>query len=135
MVTASSFQLFYFSCLPFPQVFEASNNAFRKPQVALKVINISNLTSEEREVDLPKELTALMEVKHRYVVRVYDIFRYREHVFIFMELADGGDLAIYRWHHRPLREALVASWFEEVAEALAYLHFTSTFSYHHLRQT
>ncbi|KAH9389451.1 protein serine threonine kinase [Tyrophagus putrescentiae] len=77
----------------------------------LAVINISNLTSEERKVDLPKELTALMKVKHRYVVRVYDIFRHHEHVFIFMELADGGDLAIYGWHHRPLREALVASWF------------------------
>ncbi len=86
------------------------------------MINISKLTSEEREVDLPKELTALMKVKHRYVVRVYDIFRHHEHVFIFMELADGGDLAIYRWHHRPLREALVASWFQKLAEALAYLH-------------
>ena len=71
-------------------------------------------------MDLPKELTALMEVKHRYVVRVYDIFRHHEHVFIFMKLADGGDLAIYRWHHRPLREALVASWFQKLA--LAYLH-------------
>ncbi len=111
VVTANFFQSFYFSCLPPPQVFEASNTALRKPQVALKVINNSNLTSEEREVDLPKELTALMEVKHQYVVRVYDNFRHHEHVFIFMKLADGGDLAIYRWHHRPLREALVASWF------------------------
>ena len=39
-----------------------------------------------------------------------------------MELADGGDLAIYGWYHRPLREALVASWFQELAEALAYFH-------------
>ncbi|KAH9389211.1 Transcription factor COE2 [Tyrophagus putrescentiae] len=123
------------NCRPFQRGFRGEQHAFRKPQVALKAINISNLTSEEREVDLPKELTALIKVKHRFVVLVYDIFRHREHVFIFIELADGGDLAIYRWHHRPLREALVASWFEEVAEALAYLHFTSTFSYHHLRQT
>ncbi|KAH9403176.1 protein serine threonine kinase [Tyrophagus putrescentiae] len=111
------------------KVFEASNTALRKPQVALKVINTSNLTSEEREVDLPKELTALMEVKHRYVVRVYDIFCHHEHVFIFMELADGGDLAIYRWHHRPLREALVASWFQELAEALAYFHLKIAFAH------
>ncbi|KAH9403129.1 hypothetical protein TYRP_015896 [Tyrophagus putrescentiae] len=82
------------NCRPFQRgnsellsiVFEASNTALRKPQVALKVINTSNLTSEERKVDLPKELTALIEVKHRYVVRVYDIFRHHEHVFIFIEL-------------------------------------------------
>lgn len=80
------------------------------------------LTAEEREIDLPKELRALRKVKHRYIIRVMDIFRHRGHVYIFMERAEGGDLATYRFTHFPLAERLVSAWFLQLMEAISYLH-------------
>lgn len=71
---------------------------------------------------LPRELAALMEVKHPNTVRVYDIFKMSKKIFVFMEFAGGGDLSGYVKVHKCLKEELACFWFTQTSEAVHYLH-------------
>lgn len=71
---------------------------------------------------LPRELSALMEVKHPYAIRVYDIIRANHRIYIFMEFAGNGDITSYVKKNKSLKETLACLWFTQVSEAVNYLH-------------
>lgn len=76
------------------------------------------------DVFLPRELTALMEVKHPNAVRVYDIIRSNHRIYIFMEYAGNGDIASYLKKNKKIGESLACVWFTQACEAVNYLHNT-----------
>lgn len=71
---------------------------------------------------LPRELAALMEVKHPNAVRVYDIIKSNHRIYIFMEYAGNGDITGFVKKHKVLKENLAALWFTQTSEAVNYLH-------------
>ncbi|KAH7644184.1 hypothetical protein HUG17_6546 [Dermatophagoides farinae] len=89
---------------------------------AVKVLDLNAMSKKVCEKFLPRELSALMEVKHPYAIRVYDIIRSNHRIYIFMEFAGNGDLTSYVKKNKCLKEPLACLWFTQVSEAVNYLH-------------
>jgi len=106
----------------FGQVYRAINFKNNNRLTAVKVMDLSKMTDKIKDKFLPRELAALMEVKHPHAVRVYDIFRMARKVFIFMEYAGHGDLSGVLKKHKRLKEDLAHYWYKQTSEAVAYLH-------------
>lgn len=85
-------------------------------------MDMTKMSPKVRDKFLPRELAALMEVKHRYAIRVFDIFRMSHKVYVFMEYASNGDLAAYVKKNKILKEPLACVWFTQTSEAVHYLH-------------
>jgi len=93
--------------------------------VALKTIQIFEMGTKERHECL-NEIRLLQQMQHPHIIRYLDCKMERNELTVVMELADHGDLAR---HIRsaskagsPLGEAAVWRHFEQVADALAYMH-------------
>lgn len=108
----------------FGQVYKARSKVRNNNMVAVKVMDIEKMSEKVRTKFLPRELTALMEVKHPNAIQVFDIFRCNHRIYIFMEYAGNGDLAGYIKKHKVLQEPLACIWFTQTSEAVAYLHNT-----------
>lgn len=74
-------------------------------EVAVKVLHSSASDSEPEQVAkrrrLQREATALGQLTHPNVVRVYDVGEERGHTFIAMEYVSGGTLRDWRKYTRP----------------------------------
>jgi serine/threonine protein kinase len=105
----------------FKQVYKAvkigTNELF-----AVKVIDLDKVTQKFKEKFLPRELAALIQVKHEHVIRIYDIFRANNKIYVFMEFASNGDVGQYLMKNKALSESLACQWFTQVCDALNYLH-------------
>nr|XP_027200869.1 testis-specific serine/threonine-protein kinase 2-like [Dermatophagoides pteronyssinus] len=105
----------------FGQVYMARNFK-NEMDCAVKVLDLGSMSKKVCEKFLPRELSALMEVKHPYAIRVYDIIRSNHRIYIFMEYAGNGDLTSYVKKNKCLKEPLACLWFTQVSEAVNYLH-------------
>ena len=94
----------------------------RKIIVAVKMITLDAMSDYVRQYYLPRELEALILIHHKYVVRLYDIMRVDNKLFIAMEFAGNGDLAYYVSANGKLPEAKASKWFGQTTQALAFVH-------------
>lgn len=90
--------------------------------IAVKVIEMSRLQPVFREKYLPQELAALTHLQHKNIIRVHDIFRANERLYIAMEFAPNGDLSGWLKKNGPMKERLAAFWFRQVVCALSHVH-------------
>lgn len=97
-------------------------NTNRKQTCAVKIIDLSIANDKYHKKFLPRELKNLCQVRHQFIIRIYDIFRMSKRIFIFMEIAKG-DLAHYIKRLRePMEENFACKWFFQMTSALSYLH-------------
>ena len=108
----------------FGQVYKARNDKRGFTVCAAKVMDMTKMTDKVRDKFLPRELAALMEVRHPYAVRVYDIFKMNKKVYIFMEYAGNGDLsaAVKNSRNKRVEESQAKVWFCQSCQAVAYMH-------------
>ena len=78
----------------FGQVFKGLDTKTGDP-VAIKVMFCDKLGRKYEEKFWPRELAALSGIRHPNVVEIFDIIRAAGKLFIFMEFANGGDIASY----------------------------------------
>src|ERR1700712_2696748 len=52
---------------------------------AVKVMDLSLVSNKFKTKFIPRELAALIEVQHPYIIHTYDIFRSNKKIYIFME--------------------------------------------------
>lgn len=89
----------------------------------MKIIDLSAVNEKYLNKFLPRELQSLTTVRHEYVIKIYDILRVRNRIFIFMERATKGDLTGYlRKLRRPMEEPKACKWFYQMCVALAHMH-------------
>src|SRR5699024_1402658 len=90
--------------------------------VAVKVMDLDQVGDRIMQKFVPRELAALIGVKHDNVVYIHDIIRANHKIYIFMEFANGGDLGGYLHANGALPEPLACYWFAQVASAVRHLH-------------
>jgi serine kinase len=105
----------------FGQVYKAVNTK-SGDLVAVKVMDLSKVGEKFKEKFLPRELAALIGVKHENAVQVYDIIRANKKMYIFMEFCGGGDIAGLLQKSGPIAEDKTCYWFTQTTEALKYFH-------------
>lgn len=64
----------------------------------------------------------LQKIKNPNVLKVFDIFRSKGKIWIFMEFASGGVLTS-KCSVDPIEHSTAKKWFKQVAEAVKYMHF------------
>jgi serine kinase len=63
--------------------------------MAVKIIDRRKAPPDFLNRFLPRELDIYFKLKHTNIIRVQEIIQISHRVFIFMELAEGGDLLDY----------------------------------------
>lgn len=89
---------------------------------AVKVMDLDKCEKLVREEFLPRELAALIQMKHPNAIEIYDIFKARNKIYIFMEFAPNGTILDYLKKKGALEEPFAAVWFRQTSEALNYMH-------------
>lgn len=90
--------------------------------VAVKVMDLEKVGDKFKTKFLPREIAALIGVRHENVINIYDIIKANNRIYIFMEFANGGDLTGYLQKNGPIPESLTCYWFAQVCQALKYIH-------------
>ncbi|RWR98965.1 Testis-specific serine/threonine-protein kinase 1-like protein [Dinothrombium tinctorium] len=103
----------------FSKVYRAKYN---KKDIAVKVIDLEKTSADYRNKFLPRELYTLRKLRHPNIVSIYEIFTIGPKIYIFMDLADGGDILDYLKANGPIPEEKCKIWFKQAADALAYVH-------------
>ena len=68
------------------------------------------------------EIEISMKLKHENLIRVEDIFETASHVFVIMEMMQGGELFDYVIEHSNLKESEASAIIKQVASALKFMH-------------
>ncbi|XP_055619401.1 testis-specific serine/threonine-protein kinase 1-like [Toxorhynchites rutilus septentrionalis] len=98
------------------------NGGVRKPlELACKIVDESK-AKEIAEKFLPRELHVLGRISHSNIIQTHRIMRRGHRVFIFMRLAERGDLLSYIREYGAIPELQSKVWFFQMADAIRYLH-------------
>lgn len=60
--------------------------------MAVKVIDLREVTAEFRDKFLPREIESWKRVRHVNICALYQEFQSKDYQFLIMELADYGDM-------------------------------------------
>ncbi|XP_017493700.1 PREDICTED: testis-specific serine/threonine-protein kinase 3-like, partial [Rhagoletis zephyria] len=105
----------------FGQVFKGTYTKTEQ-DVAIKVMFLEKLDAGYKDKFWPRELEALISIRHEHVISIFDIIKADGKLFIFMEYANGGDLADYLKKNGAMPETIACYWFTQATQALAYMH-------------
>mmetsp|Transcript_7540 Transcript_7540/g.14738 ORF Transcript_7540/g.14738 Transcript_7540/m.14738 type:complete len:583 (-) Transcript_7540:1555-3303(-) len=90
-----------------------------KTAAAVKIIRkVPNLDLRK----LQREISILRLLDHRYITKLYDVFESKNHIYMVMELVDGGELFDHIIQQKRLRRWDALRIFHQVVEATAYFH-------------
>ncbi|RKO91219.1 kinase-like domain-containing protein, partial [Blyttiomyces helicus] len=98
-------------------------------QVAIKVIEKSQLQSEKQNARLQREIRFLMLLHHPHIVKIVEVIETDEVLYIVMEYAAGGELFDYIVAHKRVKENEARSFFRMVLSAVDYCHKVGTWCY------
>ncbi|ODN06061.1 Testis-specific serine/threonine-protein kinase 1 [Orchesella cincta] len=105
-----------------PRRSDTEDGQEKDPAVACKVINKRKASSDFVNKFLPRELQIVSKIKHLNIVRVYDVVEFDNHVYIFMDYCNNGDLLEYVKQRGFIKEARSQHYFRQVLSAVKYLH-------------
>lgn len=88
---------------------------------AIKIIYKNNCSQEEQD-RIFNEITIMKALDHPNIIRIYEYFQDEKHIFIVMELAQGGELfdKIIEVHH--FNEDVASKILYQLLSAVNYLH-------------
>ena len=89
--------------------------------VAIKIVS-RKVTKDVHLKFLPRELEAMRALKHKNVIELIEVVETRDHVYIVMEMAEGGDLLDYINKKRYLSEDEARLLFHDLVDGLAECH-------------
>lgn len=97
-----------------------NNSSHRR--IASKIIDRNKAPDDFLKKFLPRELDVYRKLSHPNIIEVYDIIEIGPRVYIFMELAEGGDLLDFIKKRTFLPNDVARSMFAQLAFAVSYLH-------------
>ena len=71
---------------------------------------------------LPRELDILKRISHPNIIKIHSTVQSNASIFIFMRLAELGDLLDYIKRNGVVKEPIGCAWFFQLASAINYLH-------------
>ncbi|XP_005091034.1 serine/threonine-protein kinase par-1 [Aplysia californica] len=90
--------------------------------VAVKIVNRRRAAKEFLDKFLPRELSILLSLDHRNIIKVHEIIQLEEVVCVVMEYAGAGDLLDFVKRRGALAETQAGPIFAQVCEGIRYLH-------------
>ena len=94
-----------------------------KERVAIKVIDKEELFAEdENKKRLLLEISILKKVRHKNIIKLYEIMETPQTIYLVMEFCNSGELFDFIVSKDKLNEKQACSFYQEVIDALSYLH-------------
>ena len=90
--------------------------------VAMKTIDRAKLHSENLKKAVEHEIRILKRLKHRHIVRLYEVFETPRSIHIIMEYVDGGTLQQLVKKQKRVGEADAARLFSQLIDAVSQCH-------------
>ncbi len=69
-----------------------SKSGLERKKIAAKIIDRRKAPDDFVNKFLPRELEIYLKINHPSIIKVYEIMEIYQRIYIFMELAEGGDL-------------------------------------------
>ncbi|XP_072389988.1 testis-specific serine/threonine-protein kinase 3-like [Diabrotica undecimpunctata] len=91
-------------------------------KLACKIIDTKKAPKDFVKKFLPRELEILALINHPHIIHVQSIFLRKQRYYIFMKLAEKGDLLDYLLKNGATSENRARVWFRQIALAVQYLH-------------
>lgn len=89
-------------------------------KVAVKILNISLSPQIYKRAFLEAE--ALRQLQHDNIIKLYDVHQDEPYIFLFLELASGGDLFSFIQRHGRLEECKARLFFHQIVNAIQHCH-------------
>ena len=94
-----------------------------KENVAIKVIDKEELFEEEiNKKRLLLEISILKKVRHKNIIKLYEIMETPQTIYLVMEYCNSGELFDFIVSKDKLNENQACSFYQEIIDALSYLH-------------
>ncbi|XP_054157381.1 testis-specific serine/threonine-protein kinase 1-like [Oppia nitens] len=94
-----------------------------KMDIACKCIDLDTVDKEWKSKCLKHELIVIRKLKHRHIVRMYDILETPNIVFIFMQWGvNGSIMSLMANQKTAFKENQAKQWFQELTNGLSYMH-------------
>ncbi len=105
----------------FGNVYLARKKGTQK-DVAIKVINKSQLKREKLEHQIDREIEILSLVNHENIIQMIDHFEDEDRIYIVTNYAEGGELYQKLKQAKLLSEYTVGKYIFQLSDAVSYLH-------------
>ena len=94
-----------------------------KETVAIKIIDKEEIFEDEiNRKRLISEISLLKKVRHKNIIKLYEIMETPETIYLVMEYCNNGELFDYIVKKTNLDEKQACAFFQEIIDALSYLH-------------
>ena len=91
-----------------------------KKEFALKIVDKSKIQGKEQMIR--DEIDIMRRCKHPNIVRMYEDYDTTRHIYLVMELIQGGDLFDAISSSVKFTEAVTRNYVKDIAKSLDYLH-------------
>lgn len=90
--------------------------------LACKVIDLDNLRVPDFFPHFKNELVIHSHIRHPSITQLFDVSLDADHVYIFLELCDGGDLNDAVYEVGGFSEEVACHYFRQIIGAISYIH-------------
>ena len=94
---------------------------YKGRNTAVKIINLDKTSNDYRNKFFPREIYALDKLKHPNIIEIVKMFALKNQFFIFMELAQGGDI-LDLLKGGILSEQKAQSIYYQIVDGMKYVH-------------
>lgn len=90
--------------------------------LACKIVDKRKAPKEFLARFFHREISILTKIDHACIIKTHSILKRGLHIFIFMRIAEKGDLLNYIKQNGNLQESLAKEWFYQMLKGIQYLH-------------
>ena len=102
-------------------VWECRNCQTNEP-VACKAVDLRNIVNDSFWKHFKNELIVHSQIHHSAIAQVKDVLVDATHIYVMVEMCDGGDLGHFVQAHSGLSESQARHYFWRIMDAISYIH-------------
>ncbi len=90
-------------------------------KVAIKILEKKRIKEKADLERITREINILKTIRHPNLIQLYEIIETNTHIFLIMELANGGELFGYIVKRRRLKEQVACRFYRQIINGIEYL--------------
>lgn len=91
-------------------------------EFAIKIIDLERTRQNNMEPRLNREISVMSRMDHPGLIKLHEVMRSAERVFLVLDFAAGGELFTKLAQDGPLGESVARTYFQQLIDALDYVH-------------